>query len=145
MLHPVTGPASQLVQWSMMSSTEHYTACHLQGCNPGIKTIVIRSLVQSVFCEQEKILLCGKFNSFFSLPLQLSLSLACMHTKLPQSLLMKIKGGSNMTGTNCDLFTHKSSRSYLNHLVSNHMETAKSAIFETGFYTNLYIWYEQIL
>jgi hypothetical protein len=26
-----------------------------------------------------------------------------------------------MTGTNCDLFTHKSSRSYLNHLV--HMYT----------------------
>jgi hypothetical protein len=23
-----------------------------------------------------------------------------------------------MTGTNCDLFTHKSSRSYLNHLVT---------------------------
>jgi hypothetical protein len=30
---------------------------------------------------------------------------------------MEIQGGSNMTGTNCDLFTHKSSRSYLNHLV----------------------------
>ena len=29
----------------------------------------------------------------------------------------EIQGGSNMTGTNCDLFTHKSSRSYLNHLV----------------------------
>jgi hypothetical protein len=28
-----------------------------------------------------------------------------------------IQGGSNITGTNCDLFTHKSSRSYLNHLV----------------------------
>jgi hypothetical protein len=28
-----------------------------------------------------------------------------------------IQGDSNMTGTNCDLFTHKSSRSYLNHLV----------------------------
>jgi hypothetical protein len=28
-----------------------------------------------------------------------------------------IQGGSTMTGTNCDLFTHKSSRSYLNHLV----------------------------
>ena len=28
-----------------------------------------------------------------------------------------IQGGLNMTGTNCDLFTHKSSRSYLNHLV----------------------------
>jgi hypothetical protein len=30
---------------------------------------------------------------------------------------LKIQGGSNMTGTNCDLFTHKSSRSCLNHLV----------------------------
>jgi hypothetical protein len=29
----------------------------------------------------------------------------------------KIQGGSNMTGTNCDLFTHNQSRSYLNHLV----------------------------
>jgi hypothetical protein len=28
-----------------------------------------------------------------------------------------IKGGSNMTGTNCDLFTHSQSQSYLNHLV----------------------------
>jgi hypothetical protein len=29
-----------------------------------------------------------------------------------------IQGGSNMTGTSCDFLTHKSSRSYLNHLVS---------------------------
>jgi hypothetical protein len=29
-----------------------------------------------------------------------------------------IQGGSNMTGINCDLFTHKQSRSYLNHLVA---------------------------
>ena len=29
----------------------------------------------------------------------------------------EIQGGSNMTGTNCDLFTHNQSRSYLNHLV----------------------------
>jgi hypothetical protein len=29
----------------------------------------------------------------------------------------KLQGGSNMTGTNCDLFTHKSSQSYLNHLL----------------------------
>jgi hypothetical protein len=28
-----------------------------------------------------------------------------------------IHGGSNMTGTNCDLFTHNQFRSYLNHLV----------------------------
>jgi hypothetical protein len=27
-----------------------------------------------------------------------------------------LQGGSNMTGTNCDLFTHNQSRSYLNHL-----------------------------
>jgi hypothetical protein len=33
-----------------------------------------------------------------------------------------VQGGSNMTGTNCDLFTHKQSRSYLNHLV--HMDTS---------------------
>jgi hypothetical protein len=26
-----------------------------------------------------------------------------------------------MTGTNCDLFTHKSSRSYLNHLVHTYI------------------------
>jgi hypothetical protein len=32
-------------------------------------------------------------------------------------LAFHIQGGSNMTGTNCDLFTHKSSRSYMNHLV----------------------------
>jgi hypothetical protein len=31
--------------------------------------------------------------------------------------MVEIKGGSNMTGTNCDLFTHNQSRSYLNHLV----------------------------
>jgi hypothetical protein len=33
--------------------------------------------------------------------------------------IINIQGGSNMTGTNCDLFTHKSSRSYLNHLLLN--------------------------
>jgi hypothetical protein len=32
-------------------------------------------------------------------------------------ILINVQGGSNMTGTNCDLFTHRSSRSYLNHLV----------------------------
>jgi hypothetical protein len=31
--------------------------------------------------------------------------------------LIILQGGANMTGTNCDLFTHKSSRSYLDHLV----------------------------
>ena len=30
----------------------------------------------------------------------------------------KVRGGSNMTGTNCDFFTHNQSWSYLNHLVS---------------------------
>jgi hypothetical protein len=28
-----------------------------------------------------------------------------------------VQSGSNMTGTNCDLFTHNQSLSYLNHLV----------------------------
>jgi hypothetical protein len=34
-------------------------------------------------------------------------------------MFSKVQGGSNMTGTNCDLFTHKQSRSYLNHLVQS--------------------------
>jgi hypothetical protein len=36
-----------------------------------------------------------------------------------------LQGGSNMTGTNCDLFTHKLSRSYLNHLVFIVCDTIK--------------------
>ena len=31
--------------------------------------------------------------------------------------LSVVQGGSNITGTNGDLFTHSQSRSYLNHLV----------------------------
>ena len=42
-----------------------------------------------------------------------------------------IQGGSNMTGTNCDLFTHKSSRSYLNHLVYFTI-LIQSCIFRSG-------------
>jgi hypothetical protein len=38
---------------------------------------------------------------------------------------LEIQGGSNMTGTNCDLFTHKSSRSYLNHLVRNYWQKSR--------------------
>jgi hypothetical protein len=32
-------------------------------------------------------------------------------------VIWMLQGGSNMTGTNCDLFKHNQSRSYLNHLV----------------------------
>ena len=38
---------------------------------------------------------------------------------------MLVQGGSNMTGTKCDLFTHRSSRSYLNHLVQHVVFTAE--------------------
>jgi hypothetical protein len=41
-----------------------------------------------------------------------ALSISVFLTSSPE-----LQGGWNMTGTNCDLFTHKSSRSYLNHLV----------------------------
>jgi hypothetical protein len=37
-----------------------------------------------------------------------------LHVSLTHTV---IQGGSDMTGTNCDLFTHSQSRSYLNHLV----------------------------
>ena len=39
------------------------------------------------------------------------------HLILLDLITRMIQGGSNMTGTNCDLFTHNQSRSYLNHLV----------------------------
>jgi hypothetical protein len=38
--------------------------------------------------------------------------------------ILNVQGGSNITGTSCDLFTHNQSRSYLNHLVLR---------FESGF------------
>ena len=47
-------------------------------------------------------------------------------------MLTNVQGGSNMTGTNCDLFTHKSSRSYLNHLVSYVL--TQTILFYTAFY-----------
>jgi hypothetical protein len=45
---------------------------------------------------------------------------SCLASKVAQKcngIINKIQGGSYMTGTNCDLFTHNQSRSYLNHLV----------------------------
>ena len=45
-------------------------------------------------------------------------------------LSVKVQGGSNMTGTNCDLFTHNQSRSYLNHLVPCYED-----VWETGLWT----------
>ena len=35
-----------------------------------------------------------------------------------------------MTGTNCDLFTHKSSRSYLNHLVLRALSRHVYSVFD---------------
>jgi hypothetical protein len=40
--------------------------------------------------------------------------------KRDYALQLLVQGGSNMTGTNCDLFTHNQCRSYLNHLVLYH-------------------------
>jgi hypothetical protein len=52
--------------------------------------------------------------------------------KIKCMIIPIIQGGSNMTGTNCDLFTHKSSRSYLNHLV-----TGATGIVTKGLKKNL--------
>jgi hypothetical protein len=40
-----------------------------------------------------------------------------------------LQGGSNMTETNCDLFTHNQSRAYLNHLVRYLLSHYKSFFF----------------
>ena len=37
--------------------------------------------------------------------------LILVHNEQEMSTVSKTQGGWNMTGTNCDLFTHKSSRS----------------------------------
>jgi hypothetical protein len=42
--------------------------------------------------------------------------------------LINVQGGSNMTGTNFDLFTHKSSRSYLNHLVLSNISATTAPV-----------------
>ena len=56
-----------------------------------------------------------------------------------------IKGGSNMTGTNCDLFTHKSSRSYLNHLVITFKKEAKSYKMQRPSQTSLNAHAEKVI
>jgi hypothetical protein len=69
----------------------------------------------SILC----VFLCPSFSS----PLQVPLLCPAQHTAVgvccagKQNLYTFVQGGSNMTGTNCDLFTHNQSRSYLNHLV----------------------------
>jgi hypothetical protein len=45
-------------------------------------------------------------------------TLKSLGTRIEYDASRYVQGGSNMTGTNCDLFTQKSSRSYLNHLVT---------------------------
>jgi hypothetical protein len=47
----------------------------------------------------------------------LKIEIQCMWSVEANVVQIIIQGGSNMTGTNGDLFTHRSSRSYLNHLV----------------------------
>jgi hypothetical protein len=47
--------------------------------------------------------------------------------------LLKMQGGSNMTGTNSDLFTHKSFRLYSNHRVYQYF-----ILFYRSKYSNVY-------
>jgi hypothetical protein len=76
-------------------------------------------------CQSVSDTLCGKLQenpdhrlvytiSDIDLPLVLRSKLKLYKTVIKPVV---IQGGLNMTGTNCDLFIHKSSRSYLNHLV----------------------------
>jgi hypothetical protein len=45
-----------------------------------------------------------------------------LYSEMRYLLQSIVQGGSNMTGTNCDLFTHNQSRSYFNHLVQQSRE-----------------------
>jgi hypothetical protein len=48
-----------------------------------------------------------------------------------------------MTGTNCDLFTHSQSRSYLNHLV-NQKNKIMCAFIVVAVYFSLFTWQQQM-
>jgi hypothetical protein len=50
----------------------------------------------------------------------------------------QIQGGSNMTGTNCDSFTHKSSRSYFNHLVQSLCNRRRPVAFSRAFVSGVF-------
>jgi hypothetical protein len=56
------------------------------------------------------------FTGIFAFQISPSRFCSCIHF-YPYVAQAKLQGVSNMTGTNCDLFTHNQSRSYLNHLV----------------------------
>ena len=78
---------------------------HLQCCsnlNQGAIVSVYRLGAADAFCIRLRETV--RFSAIISLSLFVNIA-------------TKLQGGSNMSGTNCDLFTHKSSRSYLNYLV----------------------------
>ena len=54
--------------------------------------------------------------------------------------ILIVQGGSNMTGKNCDFFIHKSSRSYLNHLVHSKSWRPKDGLYglRTAFFIKIY-------
>jgi hypothetical protein len=68
--------------------------------------------VQCPMCSSLVLCLPGMFLRYFLSELEMG-PVAPVIT----DTIFVLQGGSDMTGTNCDLFTHNQSRSYLNHLV----------------------------
>jgi hypothetical protein len=50
-----------------------------------------------------------------------------------------IQGGSDMTGTNCDLFTHNQSPSFLNHLVHLERDESCNNGLEVGMFVFVFV------
>jgi hypothetical protein len=87
--------------------------------HPHPKIILLRSIYMLMICP---FIIFVYFCSRLFLDMAVLRIWACMWVSILLcffSILCcnNMQGGSNITGTNCDVFTHKSSRSYLNHLV----------------------------
>jgi hypothetical protein len=76
-----------------------------------LSTLLVVKLMQNTWVH------CGKMHIFFLQFQQMEFKRLSWMVKYRTSI---VQGGSDMTGTNCDLFTHSQSRSYLTHLVFLH-------------------------
>jgi hypothetical protein len=99
-----------LVGWTYMNITYNIQWCNARCILNSRPKILINVLIKIVSLK-------FTFMLFLMEVFQYILNKSGQGEILLDRIEWYIQGGWNMTGTNCDLFTHKSSRSYLNHLV----------------------------
>jgi hypothetical protein len=83
-----------------------------------MRTLTVPAVTSSMLQESAHFPTCDLRDTASQFDLK-SAFIACVINLCEVSAFLNfvIQGGSNMNGTNCDLFTHNQSRLYLNHLV----------------------------